>query len=260
MVNKSEPRIILWDLETLPNLSEVMKIMPGLSAYPGLSLKASINSVICFGHKIYGEKETKCINAWDFKNWNRDVNDDYEVVKKAQEILKDADAIVTHNGKRFDLKFLQTRLAIHGLPALPKITHIDTCSVLKSNLYLFNNRLNTAGKILASEEKLENGGWELCVDVSKRIPKAMKTMTDYCKQDVVVLEKLYKKLLPFVSSIPNYNLYSNGEKRLCPNCGSTRFYKDGYRATKASLTTRLRCRDCGSNFTSKGDNQPLKTF
>ena len=260
MTNKTEPRIIFWDLETIPNMTEVMKIFPGLSAYPGLTFKASITTIICFGYKIFGEKETKIINAWDFKSWAKDINNDYEVVKAAYEILKNADVIVTHNGRRFDLKFLQTRLAIHRLPALPKIAHVDTCSVLKSNLLLFNNRLNTAGKILTNTEKLENGGWDLWVKVSNRHKPSMKLMSDYCKQDVNVLEKVFRKLRPFVTNIPNYNVFSDGSIRLCPNCGSTRLQKNGYRTIKENIFTRFRCIDCGSVSQSKGDNKPLKSF
>jgi DNA polymerase elongation subunit (family B) len=132
----SEPRIVLWDLETLPNLKEVMKIFPSLSNYPGLTMKASINSIICFGYKIYGEKKTHCINAWDFPEWNKNVNDDKKLCQEAYSILSAADAIVTHNGRRFDWKFFQTRLLLHGMKPLSNIMHIDTGAASKSNLLM----------------------------------------------------------------------------------------------------------------------------
>lgn len=195
------PRIILWDLETLPNLPQVLKVFPSLSNYPGLTIKASINTIICCGWKVYGEKKTHCINAWDFYRWTRDVNDDYSIVKAAYTILRGADVLVTHNGKRFDNKFLETRLAFHGLPPLPKeIIHIDTCQELKRSLLLFNNRLNTGAEFLTDSLKKEHEGWALWEKVSNRNPKAMRDMTSYCKQDVRVLEKVFKSLIPRIRS------------------------------------------------------------
>ena len=118
-----EPRIILWDLETLPDAREAIKVWTGLGNYPGLTLKASISSIICFGYKVYGkDKPVKCVAAWDFKTrWKKDINDDYMVVKAAYDVLRTADLIVTHNGKRFDQKHLNTRLIKHGFPPLPPI-------------------------------------------------------------------------------------------------------------------------------------------
>jgi len=261
MVNKTEPRIVLFDLETIPDLREVMKVFPGLSAYPGLTLKASICSILCMGYKIHGEKRTNIIHAWDNKKvWDADVNDDKILCEKIYNVLKDADALVTHNGRRFDLKFLQTRLLKHGLPPLPKIQHIDTCVLAKSNLLMYNNRLQTISKFLTSEEKMENGGWDLWVDVHNRKAKAMEKMSDYCKQDVVALQAIFKRLLPFVTIMPNYNNYKTREERLCPNCGSTRVANNGMRANKTGNLQRLRCMDCGTSSTVKSEKADPKTI
>lgn len=241
----NEPKIISYDIETLPNLAEVMKVYPGLSAYPGLTLKASITTVICFGFKVLGEDEVKCINAWDYEAWLTDVNNDYELVKAARDVLSSADAIVSHNGKRFDFKFLQTRLLFHGLDPLPKIPHIDTNQVLKSNMMIFNNRLGTAGKFLVKDEKLENGGWDLWVKVLNRDQEAMRLMEDYCKQDVILLEKIFLKLRPLINHIPNYNWFAS-EGRVCPKCGGTRLQKHSKRMNKRGPVQRYQCQHCGS--------------
>ena len=258
--NKSEPKIVLFDLETMPNLQEVMKVMTQLSNYPGLTMKATINSIICFGYKIFGEKKTNCINAWDFKEWKKDINNDKPLVEKAIEVLSDADCVVTHNGKSFDWKFLQTRIMYHGLNPLPKILHVDTKHVAKSNLFLFNNKLNTLGKALVSEEKLENGGWDLWCKVMQKDPSAMRLMTDYCKQDVNLLEKVFKVLRPLITHLPNYNMFREHDKDCCPNCGSTLLEKFGVRVQKNGVWQRYNCRSCGSRSQRKKESQELKGF
>lgn len=256
---KREPRIILWDLETLPDMEEAMKVWTGLGNYPGLTLKASISSIICFGYKVYGKDHpVKCVNAWDFKTrWKRNVNDDYMVVKTAYSVLRNADLIVTHNGKKFDVKHLNTRLIKHGFPPLPPVAHVDTCAVSKAKLYMFNNRLNTLGDFLVGEEKMEHEGWKLWVKVRKRNPKAMKTMTAYCKQDVLLLEKVFKRLRAHSKEIPNFNLFSISERNLCPTCGGTRLRSLGWRFTKTNKYRRYICVDCGAaSHTNKKDQMP----
>lgn len=260
---KKVPKIITFDLETLANMDQIMNVLPGLSAYPGLTLKASINSVICFGYKVLGEKKAQCVSAWDFPSaWKKDVNNDYHVVKKAKEILESADGIITHNGIRFDLKFLNSRLVYHGLTPIPKIPHIDTCSVAKSRLFLFNNRLNTVAKHLGCELKMENGGWGLWEKVLKRDPKACATMTKYCKQDVEVTEEVFLKLRPMITNIPNHNLF--GSKPLndvaCPNCGSKHSHKNGTRMLTKGPVQRYCCNDCGTSFYKATDKSVAKAI
>ena len=262
----AKPKIIIFDLETLPNLPEVLKVWCQLSNYPGLTMKATITSIICAGWKQYGHKKTHCINAWDFKGrWKRNVNDDYSVCKKIYDVLKNADAVVTHNGKRFDWKFLQTRLLYHGLPTLSKIHHIDTCMVARANLFAFNNRLGTLGKLLANDDKLENGGWDLWVQVHGKKKSAMKLMTKYCKQDVNLLEKIFKRLIPLINNMPNRNLFRSQKKikentRVCPNCGESKLHFNGWRHTQTQSYQRLRCDSCGSYCRTDVQGNKPRTF
>jgi len=261
----AKPRIIIFDLETLPNLPEALKVWPRLSAYPGLTLKATISSIICAGWKEYGEKKTHCINAWDFSRWKKDVNDDYSVCKEINKVLLTADAVVTHNGKRFDWKFLQTRLMYHGFKPMRNITHIDTCQIAKSNLYAFNNSLNIIGKLLVKDKKMENGGWDLWVNVHGKSKKAMKTMTEYCKQDVSLTEKCFIELIPLIKNMPNMNLWKNKKQAreftdICPNCGSEDIKFNGYIFTKTTKYQRKICKDCGTTARVNSDGKKPRSI
>lgn len=241
----ADPRIVLFDLETLPNLPEALKVWPQLSSYPGQTLKASISTIICAGWKVLGAQEpVHCINAWDFEPWTADVNDDRAVCEAIAEVLMDADCVVTHNGKRFDWKFLQTRLRYWDMDPIPSIHHVDTCNEARKHLLIFNNRLNTVAKFLTDKEKKEHEGWELWVKVHARNPEAMKTMEEYCKQDVLVLEDVFREIRPLIGSLPNQNLFSPFKEKVCPNCGSTRLKSEGKRYTKTKAYRRYICADC----------------
>lgn len=248
----AKPIIILFDLETLPDLDKALEVWTQLGSWPGRTMKATITSIICAGYKEFGSKKSKCINAWDFPNWEKNVNDDKEVCKAIYEVLKRADAVVTWNGKKFDWKFLQTRLMVNGLDPLHDIVHIDALLVARKNLFAFSNRLGDIGKLLVNDDKLDNGGWKLWVKVHKRQKAAMKLMTEYCKQDVTLLEKCFVKLMPFIKNLPNRNLFRNEKQRnenirLCPYCGSENTYFNGWRYSKTVAYQRLHCQDCGSH-------------
>lgn len=244
----SEPNIVLFDLEVLNDMKEAEKHWFGLSDYPGRTIKAQLNTVICFGWKKFGKHEPVRVEcAWDYPAWKKDVNADFEIVKKAREILEDADAVVGHNSKSFDWKFLQTRLLRHGLPPLPKIPHIDTKNAAKSNLSLFNNKLDNLGEFLLGDRKLKHEGRELWLKVKNRDPKAMKLMAEYCKQDVLLLEKAYRTLRPLMTNVPNHNLFLQPfSKCVCPQCGSTRLKKQGHKMTKTRIYGQFSCLDCAS--------------
>ena len=235
-------------------MKEAIKYWTQLSSFPGKTLKANVSTIICCGWKELHSKQTHCINAWDFKStWKKDKNDDYKICKAIYEVLKDADAVITQNGKRFDWKFLQTRLMYHKLPPLPPIKHIDTKVLAKSNLYLVSNSLNTLGDFLVEDKKLENGGWELWVKVSNDVASAKKLMERYCKQDVKLLEKVFLRLLPFVKNMPNMNLFRSDKQmrediEVCPICGSEDFVYNGYRYTNMGAFQKGFCKSCKSPF------------
>lgn len=248
----AEPNIIFFDIETIPDFEKAMEVWCQLSNYPGLTMKATISTLLCVGWKKLGEKRTHCINAWDYPNWLKDVNDDKEVCKAIHEILKDADAVVTHNGRRFDWRHIQTRFLFHGLPPLPNIPHIDTCLVARKNLLSFNNRLGYLGKWLVGDTKLENGGWELWVKARKRVKSACKLMEKYCKQDVILLEKVFMELRPFIKNLPNRNITRSNKQIiegtwLCPTCGSSDLKRNGWAYTKTMKYQRVLCLHCGSS-------------
>lgn len=254
---KTSPRIILFDLETLPNLPEALKVWTQLDNFPGRTMRATITTIICAGWKELGKKHTHCINAWDYKEWKKDVNDDKKLVQEIYNVLKEADVVVTQNGKRFDWKYLQTRLMFHGLDPLGKIHHIDTVVLARSNLFNFSNSLGNLGELLVNERKMKHSGWKLWVDVHGRCKKAMNKMEAYCKQDVKLLEKVFIKLRPFVNNMPCFD--TKGIKS-CPTCNSQRLHSNGVRRTKTQIYRRYQCIDCGTwSRTDLKDNNP-RTF
>lgn len=257
----SEPRVVCFDLETLPIMRQALLVWPQLSNFPGRTLKASLNSICCFGYKVLGEGEARVISAWDFPEWSADVNDDTPLLKAALEVLEGADALVTQNGKSFDEKVLQTRLLLRGLPNLPTLNHVDT-KLLAKKFSFFSNSLKYLAEQLTEERKQENEGWNLWVRVYDRDPLACAEMAEYCKHDVKTTEAIYKKLRVAAKGanvLPNYNLFAQGGegRNLCPHCGSSRLKSEGVRSTKTRTYRRYNCKDCGAwSHTDLNDRMP----
>ena len=73
--------------------------------------------------------------------------------------------------------------------------------------------------------------------------KGWNKMLKYNKQDVILLEKIYKRFLAWITNHPNYGVYQQKE-HVCPNCGSTHLIKHGLRYTKTNVYQRWQCMNC----------------
>lgn len=257
-----KPKIVLFDLETIPHKTEALRNWPALGNWPGRTLKATVSTILCAGWKIFEHPGgVQIVNAWDFeKRWRKDMNDDFEVVKKIREVLVDADAVITQNGVRFDMPFLQTRILKNGLKPLPQIPHIDTKKIMKANLSMFSNSLNHAGEQLVGQKKLDHEGWELwCKIFLDDDEKAKKKMARYCKQDVNLLEKIFLRLRPFIKNLPNRNLERAPGDHVCPNCGAGDIARNGTRATKTVRYQRYQCKKCFTYFRTDARDRMART-
>jgi hypothetical protein len=246
-----EPKIIIWDLEIIPNLKAALQYWPQISSqwHSGQTLKADITSICCFGYKVYGTDEpARILNAWDYPGWEDNVNDDKKLCKDIHSILSTADAWVYQNGDWFDKRHLLTRLLIHKLPAMPTIPSIDTKKIAKKNFLLLANSLKHQAETFTKERKMDHQEkWQLWVDTHNKVKRAMKLMSKYCKQDVVTNEAIFKEQRPYIKNIPNYNLFDPTQKKtLCPSCGSSRLANWGWRYSKTKQYQRMKCKDCHS--------------
>lgn len=246
-----KPKVLFFDLETLPNPIAMYERLPSLGAWEGRTFKTELHTIINFGYKWEHEARPKIINGWDFKTqWKKDRFNDKFLLEAASKLILEADQVVTHNGKQFDWKAMQTRLAFHGLPALPKINHVDTKVVAKQKLSLYSNSLADVAKFFKLDDKMTfNNKWGLWVRIAygKESKKDLKLMSDYCKMDVEVLHQVYNKLRPHHNGSVSAQLFEEGT--VCPSCGGAHLIGNGQRMTTKGPVQRLRCSDCGTSVT-----------
>ena len=235
-----KPRILLWDIETSFNLATVFSLYQDR----GIPYTALLQEryILCAAFKEHGKPGVWGHSLHHYTSWDEDHRDDEEIVWRIYDELKGADAIVAHYGDAFDIKFFNSRAVYHGLPPLPPIIQIDTYKIAKQKFKFNSNRLDYLGEFLGCGRKLktDHSLWMGCWEGDE---KAMEKMYKYNKQDVVLLDQVFSRLVPYVPSKVNYSLF-NHEEVCCPVCGSTNYIRDERTYTRRGVFQRYECKDC----------------
>lgn len=251
------PRIILWDIETTHNTVAVFRLLNQDYIQPDNILAERY--VVCAAWKVLGEQKVDAVSTLDFpRTFAVNPSDDKGVVSKLYEVLSAADIIVAHNGDAYDIKFTEARMLKHGLPPLPPILKIDTLKVARER-FLFNaNNLDYLGKFLnVGRKKPTMGGLWLKVLQGDR--KAIQQMVSYNKQDVRLLERVFKKLRPYTAAHPNRMLFGADVKGACPRCGSTHIQSRGVHRAQTQIYPRFQCQVCKGWFRDKKSARTVST-
>ena len=238
-----KPSFILIDVETSPLLTYTWE------AYESNALKIlEPSKIISVAWKDLNEKEVHCRALCDYKGYEGGIIDDTKLIKDAWDILDQADVICAHNGAAFDVKKLNARFVYHGLNAPSPYKVVDTIKVAKKVFKFDANSLNSLGEYLGVGKKINNGGFDLwlrCIDGDLDAWRLMKL---YNSNDVSLLERVYFKLRPFITSHPSMVALSEktSENPACPTCMSENVQKRGFSVTRTGRKQRYQCGTCGS--------------
>ena len=220
----SNPKILFFDIES-----------GGVNA-----LKSDLGFVLMVGYKWSTQKNVHVltIKHKDLRHFN-----DKPILTEFSKIYTQADMTVAHFGSVFDRRFIQGRLLIHQLPAIPFTKMRDTCMISRSVANYSSNRLKNLGDTLKlKHRKMEKGdGWPTWwFRAMQGDMKAIRDMALYCKDDVLALEELYYRLRPFDN--PHPNLYPG--RQICGSCGSPVQYH-GVAFVGVLKYRRYQCNGCG---------------
>ena len=232
MSTLGEPKILIWDIETT-------------------NLVANIGNVLCIGYKWLGDKQTTIMSIRDYPvQLKADCTDDRRLVKDFSKVMEQADSQVTWYGKKFDYRFINTRLLYHDLPPLPPVKHFDGWEVARYKLKLHSNRLQVVQDFLdLPVSKTPLSFRELARSRSGHIP-SLKSIEEHCYADVEVLEQAYLKIRPYAGEKHfNATLVSDDNDK-CPTCGSKNIHRRGLHMAITRLYQRWKCSNCGRWFRS----------
>jgi hypothetical protein len=204
--------------------------------------KADLGFMLCAGFKEFGKPGVEVL-ARD--NIQRNPLNDKKLVKAIYDKLLTYDMVVTHNGRWFDIPWLNSRLLHWGLAPLPSIPHFDTCDAAYKRLRV-GNSLKALGKFLGCKvhkTETDMNDWLLAGAGKKR---ALKTIVTHNIHDVRLTEEVYRRMRPLGFKHPNVALI-NEDGRQCPICGKKDTLQSrGWLPAKVNRAKRYQCTSCGA--------------
>lgn len=174
---KPKEKVLYIDIETSPSLGWVY------GKYEQTVLKFEKEwHIMCIGYK------------WSDGKFQILYGDEKKILAKIRELLDEADVVSWHNGNKFDLKKIRTRIEFYKLGTFSGFKSIDTLLHCRRLFGLNSNKLDDVGEYFGFGRKKGSYAnlWEDCLNGDK---KAWKSMIAYNKQDVLLLEKLHKQIL-----------------------------------------------------------------
>ncbi len=239
-------KVLVYDIETAPILGYVWQLW---DQNVGLNQIKSDWYVLSWGAKWLGSNKVMYMDQRNSKN----IENDKDLLKGIWRLLDEADIVITQNGKQFDQKKLNARFVLNGMQPPSSYRHIDTLQLARRHFGFTSNKLEyMADKLNVKYKKLKHetySGFELWKQCLAGNLKAWKEMERYNKHDVLSLEELYTKLIPWDSSI-NFNVYHDDLTAGC-TCGSWNLSENGYHFTNTGKYQRWKCNDCGAETRDK---------
>ena len=234
-----KPKILLFDIESAPSLGWVWEKYE-------TNVLDFVNEwyLLCFAAKwLDGKMMTYALP--DFEGYKPGSENDKKLVKRLWELFDEADILIAHNGDNFDIKKANARFAYYNLPPPSPYKTVDTLKVARRYFNFTSNKLDDLGNHLGYGRKLAHTGfhlWKGCMSGDK---KSWKHMVEYNKRDVVLLEKLYLHLRPWIQNHPNTSILAEKPDG-CPNCASLNLQRRGWGINKTGRYRSYFCKDCGA--------------
>jgi hypothetical protein len=239
------PKVLIFDIETAPIIAHVWGLWDNNVA---LNQIVSDWHVLSWSAKWFDDPPNK-VMYMDQRN-EKKIEDDAKILSGIWDLLDEADVVITQNGKNFDQKKLQARFLLNGFQPPSSYKHIDTKVLACKHFGFTSNKLEyMSDKLCVKYKKIKHTkfpGHEMWTECLKGNLAAWKEMEKYNKYDVLALEELYHKLIPWDSSV-NFNLYHDDEDNVC-KCGNKKFVKNGFYYTNKGKFQKYKCnnKDCGA--------------
>lgn len=229
-------KILLLDIETAPHMAAVWGLW---GENIPLDRLLTPGYTLCWAAKWLGDSEI---------HFDSILSGPKTMARRIHKLMSKADVIVHYNGNKFDIPTLNREFLLMGLTPPAPSQQVDLLQTARRRFRLASNKLDFVAKQLGFSGKEKHKGFQLWLDCMAKDPEAFAQMASYNKQDVIVLEQVYRRLLPWIKGHPSHAVYADA--KCCPNCGSTSAQARGWSMTKAFRFRRFQCLNCGTWYRS----------
>ncbi len=253
IVDKPKAKILLLDIETAP-----------VKAYVWRMWKENIRPdqvisdwfMLTWSAKWLGDEEVMSDRLTSDEAISEN---DERIIYSLWQLLNEAQIVIAHNGRRFDIPKIQSRFIFHGFPPTTPYKQIDTLEIAKRQFGFSSNKLDALASFFGFANKLETNFklWKDCLEGDNN---ALIKMELYNRHDVVILENVYLKLRPYIHNHPNIALFED-KVGVCPYCGSNEINEidSKYHFNSTTVNALFRCSSCGA-VSRKAKNEYPKEF
>lgn len=226
---------LVIDIETAPNIAYTWTLWK-----PNVTTQHLIEPgrVMCFAYQWFGSADIGFNAEWHATGHQG-------MIDRAWELINEADAVITYNGKSFDRKWLNAEFLLAGMQPPSPAKDIDLLATMRKQFMLPSRKLDYVSQRLGIGEKVEHAGMPLWHGVLGGDESAQALMETYNVQDVRLTSELYLEVLPWIDNHINAGLFVDDSEPRCTNCASSHIQRRGFAVTQHSKYRRYQCTNCG---------------
>lgn len=258
VVKPAAPKILLLDIETAPNIGYFWGLFDQTIPHGNIE---EASYVLCWSAKWLGSEKIMTMSCQDKPgNDKPDQRKLYlPMLRGMHELLDEADVVVHYYGSKFDIPVMNKEFVTNRITPPSPYKQLDLKLIVGRVFKFESNKLDYVAERLGFGKKIETefDWWTACM---QNLPGAWDRMIKYNRHDVVLLEKVYNRLLPWIDSHPSYAAYL--KTLVCPKCGSLKLQSRGQQVTQVSTYTRYHCQTCGgwSRGNKRVDSRQVMTM
>jgi len=235
-------RVLVVDVETAPAGAWVYSLW---NQNIGLKQVHTKPYMLSWASRWLDEPASECLYEWA---------GDEGAYERLWDRLDKATHVLHFNGKSFDEKWVNhelIKLRVRGRKPYSPVVTIDLLTQSKRIQRSLSNKLQfLSTDLLGLEGKIEANALDLFIQMQSDDPKVVERararMERYCKQDVNLLPKYYREILPWLKGI-SANLYNpEPDGQGCLNYDREKLVRRGLAYTTQGAYQRFRCSVCGT--------------
>lgn len=166
-----------------------------------------------------------------------------QMLKAVHYLLSEADVVISYNGKKFDIPTLNREFLMVGMNPPANYKQIDLLPIVRRQFKFPHNKLDYVAQALGLGGKLKHAGFDMWVGCMNGDAASWDQMIEYNCEDVMITERLYYRIRPWINNHPNVGLHED-KLDVCPTCGGVHLQKRGFSYTAAGKYQRFQCNDC----------------